>query len=181
MNKRILITTLTLVALLATVALAQQGRGRRAPQCNTENRGPEARLDYMAEILELTDAQQVSIEKIHDAAREQQVDLKKSMARLRNEIEGEMLKDSPSEKTLVELTEKVGAIRTEMSVIKVETRMAVRAQLTEDQQDKMMLMNKRHGRKGGRGQRGHQECRSSGNHGCGLGCAPSADVQEDKI
>lgn len=181
MNKRILITTLTLVALLATVALAQQGRGRRASQCNIENRGPEARLEHMAEMLELTDDQQVSIEKIHDDAMEQRVDLQKSMARLRNEIDGEMLKDTPSEQTLVELTEKLGAIRTEMSVIRVETRLAVRALLTEDQQDRMMLMNKRHGRADGRGRGGFPGCRSGRNHGYGQGFAPSADAQEDKI
>jgi Spy/CpxP family protein refolding chaperone len=181
MNKRILITALTLVAVLATVALAQQGHGRRAPRADRECRGPEARLEYMAEVLELTEEQQASIETIHEAAREEKVELKKSMARLRNEMEGEMLKDSPSEKTLIDLTEKLGAIRTEMNVLKVKTRIAVRALLTEDQQDQMMLMQRRHGRKDGRGRGHYPGCHSGRNHDCGLGYAPMCDVRESKI
>ncbi len=101
MNKRILITTLALVALLTVSALAQQGHGRRASTGMHMGHDQDTRLEYLAEVLDLTDDQQASMEKIHDEARLQQVDLKKSMARLKNEIEGEMLKDEPSEKTLV--------------------------------------------------------------------------------
>ncbi len=151
---------ITMVAALAATALAQPGRAPRAGgraggpgQCEM---GPGPRLERMAEVLDLTEAQQTAIADLHEKTRAEATELRKELARLRNQKHGEMLKDDPSEKTLVSLTEKMGEVRTRLQVQRLETRLAVREQLTAEQRDQMLLMGPRHGKRGGR-------------HG-GLGC-----------
>ena len=144
---------IALVAVLAATALAQPGRAPRARaggpgHCDM---GPGWRLERMAEVLDLTEAQQTAIAELQEKARDQAVELRKDLARLRNQKHGEMLKDTPSEKTLVELTEKMGEIRTKLQVQRMQTRLAVREQLTAEQRDQMLLMGPRHGGRGGRG------------------------------
>jgi len=148
MKKQTIVIVLCL-ATLATGALAQNGRGPsncRAP--HAEGFFPARHLDRMAEILDLTDEQRTAIEGLQQEGREQGVELHKDVARLQNQIEGEMLADEPSSKTLVDLTEQVGALRTQLQVIRLKTRLAVRDQLTGEQQDKWLLMGEKHGRHG---------------------------------
>jgi Spy/CpxP family protein refolding chaperone len=138
------ITTLTLVALLAGSALAQDApyrHGLRWQQAGQdEGFGFERRLDRLTEVLDLTEAQQEAIEQLHEANHEQMVELRKEMARLRNQLEGEMLADEPSEQVVVDLTERIGDLRTRMQVLRARTRLAVRAELTDEQRDELLLM-----------------------------------------
>ncbi len=74
------------------------------------------------------------------------------MMRLRNELQGEMLKDDPSEKAAMDLTGKIGALRTEMQANRLTNRLEVRKQLTPEQSDKMLILQGRfQGREGRRG------------------------------
>lgn len=151
MNRRTLLMGLTLVTMLAATALAQPGpRGRQHQDRPDRGAGPEFRLERLAERLDLTDQQQEAIAAIQEEARKAGRDLHKELARLQNQRRGEMLEDNPSEKTLVDLTEQMGAIKTKLQVHRLKTRLAVQAQLTEEQRDQMMLMNHR---RGGRGER----------------------------
>lgn len=155
-TSKILTVTVVMVALLATAASAQSGRGRQGrhtPRAAVADVGPDARLDRLADRLDLTDDQQAAIEALREASRKQCTGLRKDLARLQNELRGEMLKDTPSESVVVGLTERMGALRTDLRVIRVKTRLAVRSQLTDEQRDRMMLMGKRGGRDGRRGAR----------------------------
>lgn len=158
-RKTILI--LTTITLLASVALAQPGQGRmhrgQGGGPGDFDGGPrqEMRLERMKECLELTDAQVEAIEKIRDQAMADTRELRKEIARLRNQKQGEMLEDEPSVKTLAGIIEQMGKLRTEMQINRMETRMAIREQLTEEQRDKMGMLGRRgdcdRGPRGGRG------------------------------
>lgn len=127
--------------------------------------GPSHRMEMLAERLELTDEQVTAIEGIHAEGQAKNMELRKETMRLRNELEGEMLKDDPSEKTALDLTGKIGALGTEIQANRLTSRLQVRKLLTPEQRDKMMLLSKRHqGREGRRG-----GGRSMGPHGEGDG------------
>jgi Spy/CpxP family protein refolding chaperone len=64
-----------------------------------------------------------------------------------------MLKDRPDAGAVKTLAGKIGELRTAMQQNRLETRLAVREQLTPEQRDKMLLQGERLGR-GGRGGRG---------------------------
>lgn len=164
----------TMILVFAASALAQ-GHGGRFGQGRGQGRGfgcgefgPEHRMEMLQEKLELTDEQAAAIEAIHSAGREKGVAIHKEMMRLRNELEGEMLKDEPSEKTALNLVDKIGDLKTEIQSNRLKNRLEVRRQLTPQQLDKMLMLHgsfdKGHGRRGGRhgGGRCGQECDGSG-------------------
>lgn len=145
------ILSIATIALLAGDVLAQGGRAPRAPRGERQLRDPgETRLDRMAARLDLTQEQRVAIEAIQTAARGNNLELRKQIERARHELRGEMLKDNPDERSVVQLTERIGKLRTELQVNRAKTRLAVRAQLTPEQRDKMLLM-RGSDRRGGRG------------------------------
>lgn len=176
MNRRNTILILTTVALLATTALAQPGQGRmrrgagNGPDGFDGRPGPEMRLERMKAHLELTDAQVEAIEKIQDEAQADTREIRKEIARLRNQKQGEMLKDEPSVAALTDVIEQMGALRTKLQVNRMETRLAIREQLTEEQRDKMMAFGPRQGRGGrGRGDGDGPGCGGRGARGQGRG------------
>ena len=153
---------LGLIAVLvsgAAVANAQssgnhQGKGMKMRGGQEMSMGKADRMDRMAERLELTEEQQASIEKIKEGSREKGLQIHKEILRLKNEMKGEMLKDSPSQKSLLSLNEKLGDLKTEMQANRLKTRLAVREQLTPEQRDKMLVMGengRKHGRRSGKG------------------------------
>lgn len=133
------VAVLILVSMAAGSALAQPHRGP----------GPEARFERLAARLDLSAEQQEAIKAIHEKNRADNLPLHKELMRLENELKGEMLKDSPSEKALLALNEKMGKIKTDLKANRLKTRLAVREQLTPEQRDKMLMM--------GEGRRGHGE------------------------
>ncbi|MCB1185273.1 periplasmic heavy metal sensor [bacterium] len=175
MSRRNLILVVAALAALglAATALAQGPgpRGGRGPGAG----GPDGdfdggpRLERLQAHLDLTDEQVAAIEDLHEKTRTKNTELRKELLRLRNDKRGEMLKDEPSAGKLVELTRKIGEVRTEMQVNRVETRLAVRKLLTPEQRDKMLLGE---GRRGGRGA-GFEAGRGQGGRGgrgdCGGG------------
>jgi len=159
-NKRIRsLVFLTLAAMMVLgvgTALAQgrgagQGHGGRGGFGDGEF-GPGHRLEFLADRLELTDEQITTIEGIHSQGQKKNLELRKEMMRLRNELEGEILKDEPSEKAALDLTGQIGALRTEIQANRLTSRLEVRKQLTPEQRDKMLMLHERfQGREGRRG------------------------------
>lgn len=169
-----------MVLVFAATALAQgtggrsgHGQGKSQGICGGEF-GSEHRMEMLQEKLELTDEQVAAIEKIRETGRENGAQLQKEMMRLRNELEGEMLKDEPSEKTVLNLVGEIGDLKTEAQTARMKNRLEVARQLTPEQRDKMLMMHGSfghghgHGSKGGRhgGSRCDHECDGSG-PGCG--------------
>lgn len=163
-----LLALAVMVLIFAGTALAQGGGGRfghgKGKGCGEGSSGFEHRLEALAEKLELTEEQVAAIEGIREAGREKGVEIRKEMMRLRNELEGEMLKDEPSPEAAKTLVEGIGALRTEIQVQRLANKLEVRQQLTPEQRDKMLMM--RGGSHGGRGRHGG---RGMGPHGAG-GC-----------
>lgn len=186
---RVLVITgiLSIILMTAGVAVAQgpgkgmgkgmghgmgQGMGMRGHFHGEMGSGQGFRLERMAARLNLTDEQQEAIKVIQENSRDQGLQLRKEMMRLQNEMQGEMLKDNPSEKTVLTLNEKMGDTKTELKANRLKTRLAVREQLTPEQRDQMLMMGD-NGRRGGRGCDGHHgrkfSGRSQGRFGMGNG------------
>lgn len=99
----------------------------------------------MARRLELTDAQQDAIAKIFEAGRARDLPLRKQVRLLKHDLQGEMMKDDPSEKAVLALSKQAGDLRSQLQAGRLLDRLAMRKLLTEDQRDKLMMMG------GGRG------------------------------
>ena len=173
---------LTLLILVAGAALAQTPDQAPADKsfgsCWRQGNGPgdrqEMRLERMAARLDLTDEQTQAIKEIREGYQEQNLALRKTMMRLRTELEGAWLADDISEKTIVGLTEKIGDVKKELAVNRSKCRLEVAAQLTPEQRDKMLMMG--HAGRGagghdmqGRGRCGGRSCEFGGRGG--QGCA----------
>ncbi|MBU2499914.1 Spy/CpxP family protein refolding chaperone [bacterium] len=162
-----------ILLIAATAAMAQgPGKGARGAQgarCGQEGFGPGHGGGFggafMAERLDLTGEQQTAIDKIREEGRKENLELRKQMMRLRNELHGEMLKDDPSEKTVLDLTNRMGEIRTTLQGNRIKHQLAVRKVLTPEQRDLMLLMGEGGPRgRGGRGGSGpgHDRCDGQG-------------------
>jgi Spy/CpxP family protein refolding chaperone len=53
-------------------------------------------------------------------------------------LQGEMLKDEPSEKRVTELVQQIGQLRTQQHLTRLKQRLAVRNLLTPEQRDRML-------------------------------------------
>ncbi|MFH1680145.1 MAG: Spy/CpxP family protein refolding chaperone [Candidatus Eisenbacteria bacterium] len=147
---------LAALALVASEAAAWGGPGGRGPGrrggghpgafCMGPGGGPHA-LERMAARLDLTDEQKAEIEKIWSADEEKLVSLKKEMMRARHDLRGEMMMDNPDASKVRKLAEKIGGIRTNIQIARLENQMMLRKILTEEQRDRLLLAP--HGRGGG--------------------------------
>ena len=146
------LVTLGLVATLslsiAALVSAQSGRGGGPPDI-------QERLERMSDQLDLTQDQEREIEQIFEDGESQSSPMKRQLAQIRNEIQGEMLKDDPNKNTVIQLTREAGDLRTEMSLLRVENQFAIHAVLTPEQREKLASMKAERGKRGGgRGHRG---------------------------
>ncbi len=64
------------------------------------------------------------------------LELRKVNQRLRNQLEGELLKDNPSEKTVLDLAGQIDEARAKIHANQLKMRLAIREQLTPEQRDK---------------------------------------------
>jgi Spy/CpxP family protein refolding chaperone len=112
--------------------------------------------DRLGRRLGLDDGQREAIAKIHSAGRERDLPLRKQLRRLRHELKGEMMKDAPSAKAVQDLAARIGEVRTKLQGGRLGDRLEVRAQLTEQQRDRLLAM-------GGVGD-GHRGGRDGGRH-----------------
>ena len=148
-------------------AMMGAGPGCGGAGCGGPMMGPG---DGMLRGLDLSEDQQKRIKDIHESKRAEHVRLQKEIARLQNQLEGELLKDSPAVETLRSLAGQIGNIRTQEMVLGLETRLAVRGVLTAEQRDRMLTAPR--GPRGGCGEmrcgRGHR----CGGPDCGQGPGP---------
>lgn len=163
------------VLLVAGVALAQGGPGKGARgsgDCDGE--GPHGRgsgrgnrIERLAERLDLTEEQKTAIEGIHEETRTANAALAKDTRLLKHELEGELLKDEPSEQKVLDLNGKLGELQIERKANGLKAKLAVREELTPEQRDKMVAMGERFGRGSGKGSRGYGK---GGGRGSDRGC-----------
>ncbi len=190
-QKRALVVVPIFLIILAGAGLATaQGMGHGKGigggpgdglDCEGPGFGPGHRLEMMAHRLDLSEDQQANIKKIFEEGRKDGLEKRKELMRLRNEMHGEMLKDNPSEKTVLGINSKMGDLKTEMKALRLKARLAVRLALTPQQRDQMLLMGgpgghdgcgKKGGRGGHHGQRGSKGfggCDGSGGGSCSGG------------
>ena len=169
-NRTIAVATATILVLAVSgLALAQGPHGGGKGDCSQarcDGDGPG--IERMAARLDLNEEQVKVVTDLQEQSRQKNEALRKDMLRLRNELQGELLKDTPDTKAAKGLVAKIGDLRTQMQQNRMETRLAVRQQLTPEQRDKMLMMGEGHGERGGRGARGG--CGSHGGQGRHGGC-----------
>lgn len=133
------ILSLAFIVMLAADVMAQGDQPFRQRRLDREAAEPgQWRMQALAQRLDLSEEQQTAIAELQTAARKQRLELRKQIVRLRHELQGEMLKDKPDERAVVQLTERIGKLKTDLRVVRVKTRLAVRAQLTAEQRDQMI-------------------------------------------
>lgn len=138
-----ILVAVALVLLTAGLSEARQpGRGGNMPG---------GRQELLTERLDLTAEQQETIAGIKEESAARNLELRKELMRLRNQLAGEMLKDDPAESEVLSLTDQIGDLRNQMDANRMKCRLEVRKQLTPEQRDKMLVMNRRHGKDGGEG------------------------------
>jgi Spy/CpxP family protein refolding chaperone len=117
------------------------------------------RIERLAERLGLSEAQIEVMTNIHAEAQQVRITLRKESMRLHNELQGEMLKDEPSESKVLDLAEQIGRVRIKQQQSRLTQQLAIREQLTSEQRDKFLLMTEQRHKKG----RGHRH--SCSRHG----------------
>ncbi len=137
---RTAIIGLCALAVSGAVAQAQAQRGARF---NQDVQRP--RFERLAENLGLTQDQLDKLKELREQGFSQMAELRKEMARVQNDMRGEMLKDNPSEDALKKLVTKKSDIRARMEMARIEHRLAMRDILTEEQRDKLMMFRGRGG------------------------------------
>jgi len=156
---------LSLVLLIATTtfAVAQPGPrgGGRCDPGGPDGHGPFT--GRLCDKLDLTEDQQTIIDAIREKSRETGLEIRKQVMRLRNELKGLMLQDDPDSGDVEKLVRRIGDLKTDQRVRHMQTRLAVRAELTDQQRDKMIAIQ---GNRQGRGGRGHAPVMRDG---CGHG------------
>ena len=64
---------------------------------------------------------------------------------LEHDLQGEMMKDDPSEKAALALARQIGDLRTQMQAGRLQDRLAMRKHLSPAQRDKLMMMREARG------------------------------------
>jgi Spy/CpxP family protein refolding chaperone len=147
----------------------------------------------MKDCLGLTEDQQKAIGKLRTDAQAARVSSRKEMMRLRNSLQGELLKDDPDVGAVRKLAQRMGEIRTQLQIQSLEQRLAIRKLLTPEQRDKAIMMRgccepggrgmwRMHPEMGRGGGMGGPGCGGMGGPGAGCmgmggsgkGCAPGA-------
>ena len=157
------ITAVAVAAALAwNASPADAGRGKMGFRPGGGLEG--SRMERMAERLDLTEDQQKSIEKIHDDGRSEMAALQKRIAKAKLELKSEMLNDKPDASNLRMLTKKIGDLKTEKQLMRLEHRIAMREIMTEEQREMMFLGHHGFGH-GGFGHGGFGCCDGDGRRG----------------
>ncbi|MFH1279477.1 MAG: Spy/CpxP family protein refolding chaperone [Candidatus Eisenbacteria bacterium] len=97
------------------------------------------RIERLAARLDLTDEQKEKMEGIHERGRAEMDKLRKEMMRAKHDLRGEFLEDEPNAGNLKALTKKIGDLRTQMDLMRLDQRLAIRDLLTPEQRDEMFF------------------------------------------
>jgi len=151
-NRRAVLTALLTILLTgAAPALAQgpdipaddpESAALEIENDDDESFGPGGgrRLEHLARRLDLNDEQRETIAGIHESGRARDLPLRKQLRLLRHEMQGEMMKDNPSEKAVVALVRDMGELRTKIQTGHLQDQLAVRERLTAGQRDKLLML-----------------------------------------
>jgi Spy/CpxP family protein refolding chaperone len=157
-----------IAALILIVAAAAWAGPGNAPCVRGDGDGP----DRMLARLDLTETQTAAIAKIREESRERGRETRKEILRLRHELQGIMMQDQPDAAAAARLIERMGELRSAQQVRRMQTRLAVREQLTTEQRDRMPLPGDGPRGRGGRGGRPGPDGGCGMQSGCGMqdGC-----------
>ena len=150
------IALIILVLIVAAAASAQPGPGRRGAGRMWMDPADAPNAGYGRgsglQWLDLDEQQQQAIDKLRQDCREGQLERRKEIMRLRNELDGIMLADAPDSGKARGLIEAIGKLRTESRVERMQQRLEIRKLLTPEQRDRLIA---RGGRRGGFGRHGY--------------------------
>jgi Spy/CpxP family protein refolding chaperone len=130
-----------LLAMGLVIGVAEAGIG--GPR--GERDGEHPRWERLFERLDLTEEQLDKVKEVLAEKRSAGMELHKEELRLRNEVEGEMLADSPDVGEVAKLVRRIGEIRAELELKRLEGEIAVRSLLTDEQRDRLLLHRERIG------------------------------------
>jgi len=139
------LAVITILIIVAAAAIVQAGEGRgyrgkagRAGHGMHDGRGHGGQIAMALKHLDLSDDQREKIEALREKTREENLEARKSLVRLKNELHGVMLEDSPDAAEAGRLIERIGDLRTRMRIERMETRLAIRNLLTPEQRDRLI-------------------------------------------
>jgi len=148
-TRTVSLMALALLLAAASLAAAQPGAGRFAGRGLLDGSGPmDGRFCWR---LDLSEAQQSVIDEIRETSREAGLATRKQIVLLQNELEGLMLSDDPDAGDVETLVRRIGELRTDQRVRRMQTRLEIRAQLTDEQRDELISLRGGRGRGFGRG------------------------------
>jgi len=148
-TRTVSLMALALLLAAASLAAAQPGAGRFAGRGLLDGSGPmDGRFCWR---LDLSEAQQSVIDEIRETSREAGLATRKQIVLLQNELEGLMLSDDPDAGDVETLVLRIGELRTDQRVRRMQTRLEIRAQLTDEQRDELISLRGGRGRGFGRG------------------------------
>jgi len=168
-----IIMTLALAALtIASVAGAADARPRRGNCAVAAGAGgpgtggfgggarcdgprAELRAERMAQILDLTEQQQADIEQLREQHREKVGDTRREIQKLRLEMGLLRLEDQPDKTKMERIVRRMGELKTDIQLERLDHRFEMRKLLTPEQIEKFDRMRPMRGRDGMR---------------CGSGC-----------
>lgn len=141
MIKKVLILFLTVILLAggALAAFEPPPKGRPSP---------EKMINRLAKDLDLSSEQKTKLLARAKVTEEEAEKINEKNRALFAEIEKELLKDSPSSKTIYGLMQQVGRNRTEIEFKRMEQMLELRRELTQEQKtkfEKMMQAGKKRG------------------------------------
>lgn len=139
------IMMLMAIVFLSTIILAQPRQGRRDQE---RPKGHKERFEKMAEALELTDDQRKQVEDIRFQSMKSTKVLKNDLGEKEAKLRTLTTADNPDGKAVKSLAKQIGDIRGDLFVMKVESRLQIRAVLDEKQKLKFDMMGEHHRRKG---------------------------------
>jgi len=149
------LAALCLVLGLAAAAAAQPGPGPGGPGGRGDGAGPGERMGRMWERLDLTPEQREQLGKLREEGRAEGMDLRKELMRLRNELQGEMLKDAPDAGAVEQFAARIGEAQGKLQAHRLRHQLAMRGLLTPEQRDRLLTLRGERGPRGeGRGARG---------------------------
>jgi Spy/CpxP family protein refolding chaperone len=126
----------------------------------------------MLKKLDLSEDQQAKVKEILAEKKSAGLKLHKEVMRLQHEVRGEMLEDAPDAGEVAKLVRRIGELRSELHLKRLEGEIEVRKILTDEQRDRMLLDHHRGGRHHagmGCGHDGWCGCDGCGCDGCGRG------------
>lgn len=137
MNGKTILSLATALALSATMAVAEPGEGHHGNW-----RGHGGHLAKKLEALDLDAEQQKKVDAILAEARERNEGNREELHAAYEELHSMLDQETPDESAVLGQVEKIGDMKTEAKKAMMKTMLAVRAELTPEQREKLKSMKK---------------------------------------